>query len=89
MAGIHLYLSFEMPVQRVKVSVSSIAGSLCFRTLKHQAEQSTVWEALRPQFHVKAVPSPQLAHQVWDGFVNTRKGLGRNIQNDLYNEYIV
>ena len=34
--------------------------------------------------------SPQLAHQVlWDRFVNTRGGLGRNIQNDLYNEHIV
>ena len=47
-------------------------------------------EALRLQFQVKAILSPQLAHQVlWDRFVNTRGGLGRNIQNDLYNEHIV
>ena len=47
-------------------------------------------EALRLQFQVKSVLSPQLAHQVlWDRFVNTRKGLGRNIQCDLYNEHIV
>ena len=47
-------------------------------------------EALRLQFQVKAILSPQLAHQVlWDRFVNTRGGLGKNIQNDLYNEHIV
>ena len=47
-------------------------------------------EALRLQFQVKALLSPQLAHQVlWDRFVNTRGGLGRNIQNYLYSEHIV
>jgi len=40
-------------------------------------------EALRLQMQVKAFLSPQLAHQVmWDRFVNTRGGLGRNIPND-------
>ena len=47
-------------------------------------------EALRLQFQVRAVLSPQLAHQVlWDRFVNTRGGPGRNIPCDLYNEHIV
>ena len=47
-------------------------------------------EALRFQFQVRAVVSPQLAHQIlWDRFVNTRGGLGRNIQCDLYNEHVV
>ena len=47
-------------------------------------------EALRLQFQVKAILSPQLAHQVlWDRFVNTKGGLGKNLQNDLYNEHIV
>lgn len=46
-------------------------------------------EALRLQFQVKAILSPQLSHQVlWDRFVNTRGGLGRNIQHDLYNEHV-
>ena len=45
---------------------------------------------LRLQFQVKAILSPQLAHQVlWNCFVNTRGGLGKNIRNDLYNEHIV
>lgn len=47
-------------------------------------------EALRLQFQVRAVLSPQLAHQVlWDRFVNTRGGPGRNIPCDLYNEHVV
>ena len=47
-------------------------------------------EALRLQFQVRAILSPQLAHQVvWDRFVNTRGGIGRNISCDLYNEHIV
>ena len=46
-------------------------------------------EALRLQFHVKAVLSPQLAQQIlWDRFVNTRGGMGRNIPCDLYNEHV-
>ena len=46
-------------------------------------------EALRLQFNVKAVLSPQLAHQVlWDRFVNTRGGMGHNIPCDLYNEHV-
>ena len=47
-------------------------------------------EALRLQFQVKCILSPQLAHHVvWDRFVNTRGGPGRNIPCDLYNEHIV
>ena len=47
-------------------------------------------EALRLQFQVKSLLSPQLAHQVlWDRFVNTRGGPGRNIPCDLYNEHVV
>lgn len=47
-------------------------------------------EALRLQFQVKSCLSPQLAHQlVWDRFVNSRGGAGRNIPCDLYNEHIV
>lgn len=47
------------------------------------------WEALRLQFQVKSVLSPQLSHQVlWDRFVNTRGGTGRNISCDLYNEHV-
>lgn len=35
-------------------------------------------EALCLQFQVKAVLSPQLAHQIkWDRFVNTRGGMGK------------
>lgn len=40
-------------------------------------------EALRLQFQVNAVLSPNLAHQVkWHRFVNTKGGLGRNIPCD-------
>jgi len=47
-------------------------------------------EALRIQFQVKSILSPQLAHQVmWDRFVNTRGGMGNNIPCDLYNEHVV
>ena len=46
-------------------------------------------EALRLQFQVKAVLSPQLAHQIkWDRFVNTRGGMGKNIPCDLHNEHV-
>ena len=47
-------------------------------------------EALRLQFQVCAVLFPQLAHQImWDRFVNTHGGPGRNIPCDLYNEHVV
>ena len=46
-------------------------------------------EALRIQFQVKSILSPQLAHQVmWDRFVNTRGGRGNNIPCDLHNEHV-
>ena len=86
----HLYLNFGMLMRRVMVNASFIVGGLCFHTSKQQAKQKYSLEALRLQFQVKAILSPQLAHQVlWDHFVNTRGGLGRNIQNDIYNEHIV
>ena len=46
-------------------------------------------EALRLQFQISAVLSPQLAHQImWDRFVNTKGGIGNNIPCDLYNEFV-
>lgn len=46
-------------------------------------------EALRLQMQVKAVVSPQLAHQLmWDRFVNTHGRAGMNIPCDLYNEHV-
>ena len=45
-------------------------------------------EALRLQFQVHVVLSPNLAHQVkWNRFVNTKGGAGRNVPCDLYNEF--
>ena len=47
-------------------------------------------EALRLQVQVKSLLSPHLAHQVvWNRFVNTKGGIGNNIQMDLYNEHMV
>ena len=47
-------------------------------------------EALRLQFQVKSSLSPSLSCQiVWDRFVNSHGGIGRNIPCDLYNEHIV
>ena len=46
-------------------------------------------EALRLQFQVKAVLSPHLAyHILWDRFINTKGGMGKNIPCDLYNEHV-
>lgn len=46
-------------------------------------------EALRLQMQVQAVTSPHLAHHIlWDRFVNTRGGIGRNIPCDLHNEHV-
>ncbi len=46
-------------------------------------------EALRLQFQIQAVLSPHLAHHVlWDRFINTRGGKGRNIPCDLHNEHV-
>jgi hypothetical protein len=46
-------------------------------------------QALRLQFQIKSMLSPQLAHEVmWHRFVNTRGGMGRNIPCDLYNEHV-
>lgn len=46
-------------------------------------------EALRLQFQVKAVLSPHLAHHIlWDRFINTKGGMGRNIPCDLHNEHM-
>ena len=46
-------------------------------------------DALRLQMQVNATLSPNLAHQVmWNRFVNTRGGLGRNIPGDLHNEHV-
>ena len=66
----------------------------CWRLLlphfKTSGRSKYCLEALRLQLQVKALLSPQLAHQVqWNRFVNTRGGLGNNIQMDLYNEHIV
>lgn len=46
-------------------------------------------EALRLQFQVNVILSPNLAHQIkWHRFVNTKGGLGKNIPCDLYNEHM-
>ena len=46
-------------------------------------------QALRLQFQIKSMLSPQLAHELmWHRFVNTRGGMGRNIPCDLYNEHV-
>jgi len=46
-------------------------------------------EALRLQFQVNVLLSPNLAHQVkWHRFVNTKGGYGHNIPCDLYNEHV-
>ena len=46
-------------------------------------------EALRLQFQVSVVLSPNLAHQVmWHRFVNVKGGEGRNIPCDLFNEHV-
>ena len=46
-------------------------------------------EALRLQFQVRAVLSPCLAeHILWDRFINTKGGIGRNIPCDLHNEHV-
>ena len=46
-------------------------------------------EALRLQFQVRAVLSPHLAqHILWDRFVNTAGGAGRNVPCDLHNEHV-
>ena len=46
-------------------------------------------EALRLQFQVNVVLSPNLAHQVmWNCFVNVKCGKGKNIPCDLYNEHV-
>ena len=75
----HLSLSFKMPVLKVMVNGFSVAGDLCFHISLHQVRRSTVLEALRLQFQVKALLSPHLAHQVlWNRLVNTKGGLGRN-----------
>ncbi len=46
-------------------------------------------EALRLQFQVQAVLSPHLVHHVlWDRFITTRGGIGRNIPCDLHSEHV-
>ena len=38
---------------------------------------------------MKAVLSPHLAyHILWDRFINTKGGMGKNIPCDLYNEHV-
>ena len=47
------------------------------------------FEALRLQFQVQAILSPQLAHHIkWDRFVNKDGGMGKNIPCDLQNEHV-
>lgn len=46
-------------------------------------------EALRLQVQVEAVLSPHLAHHImWDRYINTRGGIGRNIPCDQHNEHV-
>ena len=46
------------------------------------------WEALRLQLQLQSLP-PQLSSQImWNRFVNTHGGLGRNIPCDLHNEHL-
>ena len=46
-------------------------------------------EALRLQFQVKSLSASLSCQIVWDRFVNSHGGIGRNIPCDLYNEHIV
>ena len=66
----------------------------CWRLLlphfKATGRHKYALEALRIQFQVNALLSPQLAHHIkWDRFVNTRGQMGTNIPMDLYNEHVV
>ena len=46
-------------------------------------------QALRFQFQVEAYLSQHLAHHVlWDRFINTKGGMGKNIPCDLHNEHM-
>ena len=46
-------------------------------------------EALRLQFQIQAILSPQLAHHIkWDRFININGGMGKNIPCDLQNEHV-
>ena len=46
-------------------------------------------ESLHLQMQIKAILSPHLAqHIIWDRFINTRGGIGKNVPCDLHNEHI-
>ena len=65
----------------------------CWRLLLPQFKATNrrkyALEALRLQFQIQATLSPHLAHHlVWDRFINTHGGIGRNIPCDLHNEHI-
>lgn len=46
-------------------------------------------QALRLQFQVKGYLSQHLSfHVLWDRFINTKGGAGKNMPCDLYNEHI-
>lgn len=58
-------------------------------SLSHSQRRKYALEALRLQMQVQAVVSPHLAHHIlWDHFINTRGGAGRNIPCDLHNEHV-
>ena len=45
-------------------------------------------EALRLQLQISHLPSSIVQQIIWDRFVNTHGGLGRNLLCDLHNEHI-
>ena len=70
-------------------NVSIIAGECSCLISKMGNHTKYALEALRLQYQVKSVLSPQLVHRIlWDRFVNTRGGLGHNVPCDLYNEHV-
>ena len=65
-----------------------VAGA-SFYQFKATNRRKYALEALRLQFQIQATLTPHLAHHlVWDRFINTHGGIGRNIPCDLHNEHI-
>ena len=54
-----------------------------------QESKQYALESLRLQMQVKAILSPHLAqHIMWDRFINTRRGAGKNIPCHLHNKHV-
>lgn len=76
--------SMMLGMKAMEIALLDVGGYFYFKSGRTKYSL----EAMRLQIQLLSLPS-QLVHQIiWDRFVNTHGGMGRNLPCDLHNEHI-